>query len=228
MRRTALAAFFLLVAVTTGAAADAPRRISVTGEGMAAAAPDMAVIALGVVQEAANAAEAMQEASRAMQGVVDRLEKAGIAARDVQTANIALNPQYDRMQSGEVPRVIGYVASNDLNIRVRDLDKLGGLLDALVKDGANRMNGISFTFADPGPLEDAARKAAVKDARERAELLAAAAGVGLGRVIRIDEPGGAAPPVPMQRAMTMDAAVPVAGGEIEIHRSVTIVWSLKD
>jgi uncharacterized protein len=118
------------------------------------------------------------------------------------------------------------VASNILTIRLRQLDGLGAVLDAAVADGANTLNGLTFGLADPKPALDEARKEAVADARARAELLAAAAGVKLGRVISISEGVVPTDPAPMFRAEASAAPVPVAGGEVGLSASVTIFYQI--
>ncbi len=210
-------------------AEDRPREIVVSGEGIASTAPDMATIRVGVAREARLAGDAMRQTSEAMTGVLSLLEGEDIAARDIQTTNVSLRPRFQRTNDGSPPRVTGYIASNDLMIRVRDLEALGGVLDAVVSEGANAVNGIFFGVTEPGPLETEARRAAVSDAREKAEVLADAAGVVLGPVISINE--GRSRPVPgtVMRSMAMEEpAVPIAGGEIDVQSRVTIVFAISE
>jgi uncharacterized protein YggE len=119
------------------------------------------------------------------------------------------------------------VASNILSIRVRDIAKLGGVLDAAITDGANTLNGISFGLAEPDPAMDEARKTAVAKAKARAELLVGAAGASLGKIVSISE-AGMSSPMPMYRmeAAMADAPVPVAGGEVGVTANVTITWEI--
>lgn len=218
---------FLCLLAFPLAAQDA-RTITVTGEGRISAAPDMAILRLGVSREAPNASEAMRAASEAAATVLSQIEKAGIAPRDVQTANVSLSPRWDHSKNN-APRVVGYIASNDLTVRVRDLESLGGLMDAVVSDGANQMNGLSFSIAEPRPLQDQARQEAVKDALAKAELLADAADVGLGPVLTITEGGGARPPIAMARGAMMEtAAVPIAAGELDVRTNVTVIFSISE
>lgn len=201
--------------------------ITVSGEGRVDAAPDMATINLGVTTQARTASEALAANSASLTTVLDNLRAAGIEARDIQTTGLSVNPSWQYDQSGGNGRITGYVATNGVTVRVRALDTLGGVLDAAVKDGANTLNGIEFGLAEPGPAMDEARTRAVGDARRRAELLTAAAGVKLGRIVTISEGGGYAPPMPMYRAEAASAApVPVAAGEITASASVTVVWEL--
>lgn len=227
--RSALLVLPLLLPLAQPALADSPATLTVTGEGMVEAVPDMAVLSLGVTSTAATAAEAMAANSAALKVVIDRLTASGFAERDVQTESLSLNPNWEgHGQEDGVPRIASYTASNQVMIRVRDLASLGAVLDAVVTDGANTMNGLSFGLSNPRPAEDEARKSAVADARAKAELLATAAGVRLGPVLSISEQGGYAPPMPMFRAdAVMAEAVPIAPGEITTSARVTIVWALE-
>ena len=198
--------------------------ISVTGTATVESVPDLATLTIGVTTLADTAAGAMDANSAQLQAVMDRLASAGIEPRDMQTSNLSLNPNWTGYDTGN-PVISGYQAVNMLTIRVRDLAGLGAVLDAAIADGANTLNGLSFGLADPGPALDEARKAAVADARARAELLAEAAGVSLGRILSISD--SAAPtmdPVPVYKAET--AAVPVAGGEVGMTASVTILYEI--
>jgi uncharacterized protein YggE len=203
-------------------------QITVTGEGRVDARPDVAAISLGVTSEGKTAAEAMARNSALLSQVLENLKAAGIADRDLQTSGLSLNPNWNhRSESG--PVIEGYIASNQLAIRVRDLGSLGQVLDAAIRDGANTLNGVSFGVADPAPLLDEARRRAVADARHKAELLSLAAGVSLGPVLSISEGGNGGGPAPqfrMAEAMVADA-VPVAEGEVSLSASVSIVWELR-
>jgi uncharacterized protein YggE len=204
--------------------------ITVTGEGTATAPSDMAIVTVGVVTRAATAAEAMAQNSRAMTGVSAAAKQAGIEARDIETSRVSLQPQYSYPGQGsrEAPKLVGYEAANNVSIRVRAIDKLGGLLDQLVTSGANQVRGVELTLAKPGPLRDQARTAAMKDAMRKAEQLANAAGVKIVRLFSATE-DFAEPPRPMMR-MAADAAerapVPIEAGEQEVRGRVTAVFEI--
>lgn len=218
-----------LLAPVAATAEGAVRQVSVQGVGRVSAAPDMAVVSLGVQREARDAGSAMRAASEAMEGVLARIEAAGIAAEDVQTTRIGLDPRWQHSQDGSMPRVVGYVASNDLSVRVRDLSRLGVLLDEVVADGANTMRGLSFSVADDAELQDQARVAAVEDAARKAGMLAEAAGATLGEVISIFEGGQGGGPMPMfEAADAMRSAVPVAAGQVDTVVSVQATFALTD
>lgn len=228
--KSSLLAMLAVAAMTMPAQAETiPARITITGEGRVSAQPDIAMVSLGVATRAPTAAEALRTNSDALGRVLAKLQDAGIADRDLQTSGLSLGPQMDYSRSGEPPRIVGYEAGNMLAVRVRDLTALGGILDAVVTDGANTLNGLSFDLADPGPARDAARVQAVEDARRKAALVATAAGVGLGRIIEITEQDNWSPPRPMMRdgmvAAAMEA-VPIAQGEVSYSVAVTITWEL--
>ncbi|MFN4011576.1 MAG: SIMPL domain-containing protein [Pannonibacter sp.] len=218
---------------TTAAHADDAKRdlfITVQGIGNIAVAPDQAMISGGVISEAATAAEALAANSKALAGVVEKLKAAGVAEKDMQTNGFSVQPKYtDYGKTDKAPVIDGYQVSNSISIKVRDMAKLGELLDAMVASGSNAINGVSFIVSDADKRSDDARKAAVADARRKAELYAAAAGVKLGKVLSMSE-GGAAVPQPMYRmaAMSAEAMPPMLSGEETLSASVTIVYELAD
>lgn len=163
------------------------RQITVTGEGRVAAAPDMATLRLGAAAEAKEAGEALRQTSDITQRILDRLGEAGIEARDIQTSGLSLSPLRQNYREGtaETPGIAGYAASNGVTVRLRDLDRLGEVLDAVVSDGANTLDGLSFGLQEPRPLMDEARQLAVADARAKAELYAKARVSPLGRYSRL-------------------------------------------
>ncbi len=221
----------LAVALSGAALADeTKRRISVTGEGQVETAPDMATLSLGVTNEAGQAAEAMAQTSDAVARILERLTDMGLEQRDVQTQRLTLNPVWsNRPESQQRAEITGYVASNIVMVRVRDMDALGGILDAVVADGANEFNGLSFGMQQPDALADEARKEAVADARARAELLAQAAGVTLGQVISITEQDRGRPmPRMMEMSAARDGGMPVASGEVTIDASVSMVFDIAE
>lgn len=211
-----------------------PPSVSVTGEGHAYASPDQASITMGVISEAKTASAALKTNNDKMTSLISTLKGKGIAEKDILTSNFSINPQYhyDNSSNGSQRATItGYQASNDVTVKIRKLGTLGDTLDAVVGAGANNVNGINFSLAEPAPVLDEARKKAVEDAKRKAELYASAAGVKVGRVLYITESAGMiSPPRPMMaRAMAKEsfAAVPIATGEQESSASVTIIYSLE-
>lgn len=205
-----------------------PATITVTGEGNVVAAPDLATVSLGVTTQGVTAGEAMEANSAALTAVMERLKAAGIEDRDVQTSNLSLNPNWQQNDGTQAPKIVGYIAMNQVTVRVRKLDSVGQVLDAAITDGANTLNGISFGLNDPEPALDKARVAAVQSAKKRAELLVGAAGAKLGRIVSMAESGGYNPgPMPMYRMAEAAAdAVPVAAGEVGLTTSVTITFEI--
>jgi uncharacterized protein YggE len=203
------------------------RTISVTGTGSVEAAPDMATLMIGVTTQAETAAEALAANTEATNAVIARLTASGVAARDMQTSNLSINPNWTGYDSS-TPTIAGYVASNMLTVRVRALETTGTVLDAAVTDGANTLNGLTFGLADPEPAYNEARKEAVADARAKAELLAAAAGVKLGPVLSIADQGAMTDPAPMYREAVSAAPVPVVGGELGLIANVSVTYAIAD
>jgi uncharacterized protein YggE len=203
------------------------RSISVTGTGTVEAAPDMATLMIGVTTQAATAAEALAGNSKATDAVIARLTASGVEARDMQTSNLSINPNWTGYDSS-TPTISGYVASNMLTVRVRALDTTGAVLDAAVADGANTLNGMTFGLADPEPAYKEARKEAVADARDKAELLATAAGVKLGQVLSITDAGAMTDPAPMYRDAVAASPVPVVGGELGLVANVSVTWEIAE
>ncbi|XDA96862.1 SIMPL domain-containing protein [Sulfitobacter sp. LCG007] len=223
-----------LVAGLSGVAAaqetPAGRVITVTGQSIVSAAPDMASITLGVTEQAESAAAAMSATSEAVSAILERLAAAGIEPRDMQTSGLSLNPVWsNRGGNAEgAPGITGYEASNTVTARVRDLSGLGDLLDAVVQNGANTLNGLAFDVQDPKPLESEARKGAVKDAMDRAAELAGAAGVTLGQVRTINEYVQRAQPMMRMADEAAPSAVPIAQGEVSFQGSVEMVFTIAD
>ncbi len=227
LRLPSLVALFLCLPFWLWAE-DNPREIVVSGEGRVAVEPDMAVLSLGVTREARLAKDALDDTSREVAKVLDVVKQSGIAARDIQTSSVSLSPRWDRPKSNALPRVVGYVASNTLSIRVRDMAQLGALMDQVVGRGANQMNGLQFTLADRGPVEDEARRRAVKDAMAKANLLAESAQVTLGPVRRISEGTGSRAMAGALRSEAFAADVPIAAGEVDVRVSVTVTFDIAD
>lgn len=206
--------------------------LAVSAEGRVESAPDMATLSLGVLTEGQTAAAALADNSRRMNALTQALRGAGVAERDIQTSNVSVNPQYVYAEN-QRPRITGYQANNTVSVRVRNLDRLGRIIDAAVEAGGNTVNGVSFSHQDPEAQLDAARREAAAAARRRAELYAQAFGLRVHRVVAISEAGGYAPPMPMPvfaRMETDGAAAPpppVAPGEISTSISVNVTYELR-
>lgn len=214
------------------------RLLSVSGEGNVTAHPDMALITLGVVSEAESARAALADNNASMTRVIDALKAEGLQPRDLQTSGFSVEPVYSQRPSnydGPEPfrsEIVGYRVRNNLTVRIRDLERVGAILDQVITLGANSVSGPTFTVADPAPLDDEARRAAVKDALRKARLYAEAAGVELGPIFRIDEGYSRAPePIQPGAMMRMEAAaspVPIEGGELTFQAQVSVSWLLAE
>ena len=207
------------------------RTISISGHGEVQVVPDMADISLGVSATAPTAAEALAANTTAMTALMGEITKSGIDAKDVQTNNFSVNPhmEYDP-QNQKPPRVTGYDVSNAVTVTVRKIETLGPLLDAAITAGSNQVNSISFRSSKTDEALDAARKAAVQDARRKAALYAEAAGISLGNIITISE-GPVSSPQPVFYAKSLRAdmagAPPIAQGEQTLGIDMNMVWEIK-
>lgn len=233
-----LALGFAIAASGVAAAAEqqpAPH-ITVVGEGEIAVSPDTAILSLSVLREADTARAALDQDNKAMADVIDAMKKAGIAERDLQTSGLSIDPRYSAVKPGDEPRedpkIIGYRAVNTLTVRVRDLDKLGAIVDKSVTLGVNQGGGIVFTNDDISKPMAEARKRAMQDAIARARTLTEAAGVKTGKIIEISEQSYRPVPQPMaMKARSFAAApedsVPVQAGENTYHASVTVTFEIE-
>ncbi len=204
--------------------------LTVVAEGRTTRTPDLATIRAGVTTQAATAAEALAQNSTRMERVLAALRRAGVAERDIQTASIQLNPQY-RYQENEPPVITGYQAVNMVSVRFRDVAKSGSILDVLVREGANNINGPSLSLDDPAAALDEARRDAVARAAARAQLYASAAGLSVDRIVSISETmEGAGPQPPMMvsaRAQSESADTAIVPGEQDVTVTLTFRFLLK-
>lgn len=192
-------------------------------------APDVATVSAGVVTQAADANSAMRANADQMQKVMAAIRAAGIADKDIQTSGVSLNPNY-KYAENQAPTITGYQASNSVNLKVRDLARLGKVLDALVASGANQVNGPTFEIDQPDAVQDQARREALAKAQARAAMYAKTLGLQVRRIVSISEGGGFAPPVPMpmvrMAAMAKDAGTEIAPGENTVSASIDVVFEL--
>ncbi|TDK26352.1 SIMPL domain-containing protein [Luteimonas aestuarii] len=202
--------------------------LSVSAQAEASRPPDVAALSTGVVTQAPDANAALRANAQQMAKVVAAIRAAGIAERDIQTSGINVHPQYD-YRDNQAPTITGYQASNTVNIKVRDIAKVGDVLDALVASGANQVNGPSFTIDQPEAVYDEARRAALEKAQARATMYAQSLGLRVRRIVSISEGGGFQPPMPMMKTMAMDArmeSTPVSPGETTLSANLDVVFEL--
>jgi len=237
MNRRILMSALALAAIATPLAARAAEpiqpRVVVTGEGESSVKPDIAVLTLSVIQEAATAREAMTANNTAMAAVIAGMKSSGIADKDLQTAGIQINPRYtysNKPDGSQEATLVGYQVTNTLTIRVRDLAKTGEVIDSAVSNGVNQGGIVVFTNDDPSAVITEARKKAVADTLAKAKTLTEAAGVTLGRIIEMSENSYSQPPMPIAaKAYERDSAgaAPVEAGENSYRVQVNVTFELK-
>ena len=238
--RNALIATLMLCALPLAAPAAAQQasitqaisgtRLDITATGEVTRVPDVAVITAGVVTRSTTATGALQDAAWRMDPVLAALKSAGVADRDVQTSSVSLNPEY-RYPDNQSPQLVGYTASNQLTIRFRDIRNSGKILDALVSQGANQINGPDLTIDKPELALDEARANAVAIGRARAELYARSLGLHVARIVSVSESGGyavppPAPPMPMMARADV-ANSKIVPGEQKLQVSVAMTFELQ-
>ena len=239
--RNALIAALALAALSSAAPALAQQatitqtiagtRLDINATGEATRVPDVAVITAGVVTRSADATAALKDAADRMERMVAALKRAGVADRDIQTSNVNLNPEY-RYPENQPAQLTGYTASNQLTIRFRDIRNSGKILDALVAQGANQINGPSLIVDKPEAALDEARANAIAIGRARAEQYARALGLRVVRVVAVSESGGnyapppPAPPMPMMAAQSR-AYTKIEPGEQKLQVSVSMTFELQ-
>lgn len=226
-----LAAGVFLAALVPASAfgANAPvRKISVTATGSVETPPDEAEITAGTVSDAASAKAALQQNNAAVSKIVETLKARGVAAKDMQTSNFSVQPIYDKPKDGKAPVLHGYRVENLIHVTVHDLPALGGILDTLVGDGANRIDRIRFGLTDPTAQENEARKRAMAAAIAKAKLYAKAAGAKLGEVLTISEDQPVYRPLVLNaaRAAMATRSVPIEAGTAKTTVRVHVSWEL--
>lgn len=204
---------------------------SVSGEGKATVSPDIAVVQAGVQTQGATAKQAQDQLNKSINAVSEAVKKAGIAAKDIQTSNYSVYPNYD--YNGGQQKIIGYHANSTLTIKVREIDRANSVLDAATANGANQVGGISFDVDDKTKAENEARTKAVAEAKKKAEDAAKIAGFRLGRIINYQEGFGGGP-VPMayaardtEMAKTQANPTQVEPGSQDITITVTLSYEIE-
>ncbi|MEA3061965.1 MAG: uncharacterized protein QOJ94_1746 [Sphingomonadales bacterium] len=202
-------------------------RLLVVATGEARRVPDIATIGAGVVTTAPTAAAALEQNSRQMAAVLAALKRAGIADRDIQTSSVSLFPDY-RQDGTSPPQIMGYRASNEVSVRFRDIAATGRILDVLVAQGANQINGPSLGIENSDSAMDEARTKALAAARARAEIYARALGKRVTRVIEVSEGSDVSYPRPMMmaRVAAQTNSLPIAPGEQGLSATLTVVFEL--
>ncbi len=203
--------------------------IQVVGEGEAEARPDMARFEIGIVAQRPDVAAARDASAAAQTQVLDAIRAGGVAAEDVQTTNLSIQPEYEYTEGGR--NFLGYTARNSVQVRVRDLDRLASIIDSAVRAGGNdvQLHGIGFELSDPEAVRAEARAEAMSRARSSAEQLARLAGVTLGDAVAIEEVPMGGGPMPMMR-MALDAApasTPIEAGTTQVQVQLRIRFAIR-
>lgn len=205
--------------------------IQVSATGKVNMAPDMATVSAGVVTQGQTAREAMFGNATKMTRAFEELEAAGIEKKHITTSQLSLQPRYNR-QNRQAPKIDGYDARNTVSAKTYDLDNVGAMLDALVKAGVNNINGVQFSIKDSKSARNKAREDAIREAKAKAEAMAAAAGVKLGKLKSLSESGGNFRPESMAyAARSMDIAsvsTPISAGEQQINITVNMTYDIID
>lgn len=203
-------------------------RLTVEGGGTVAARPDMATLGIGVDAQAPTPSEAAEAMAAHMSAVVAALRDTGLEERDIRTGVLSLNPVFAEPPEdrGGAPEIASYIATNEVTVRIRDIDRVGEILDAGVSQGATRFGGLVFGLADPAPVEDAALAEAMADALRKARLVADAGGLTLGDIVEVAEMGGDGGPQPMMEMRAMQSDIPVAPGEMETSARVRVSFAI--
>ena len=220
----------------TLAAAEQQAGIAVSGTGKVTVVPDIGVLSLGVQVTRPTVADARAAASKAMDAVRASLRQNGVEEKDIATQSFNIQPQYDFRPSGGTPTITGYNVSNQVTVKVRQIDNLSKALDGAVAAGGNdvRVNNVQFTVDAPEKYQNEARDKAVADARSRAEQLAKSVGVKLGKPRSVVESSNGSPPelfrtvaLTPPRTGGADSVTPVSPGETQIAVSVSVVFGIE-
>jgi uncharacterized protein YggE len=204
-------------------------RLDISATGEVTRVPDIAVISAGVVTRSPTAVAALADNAARMERVRAALKRAGIADRDIQTSSVSLNPDY-RYAENQPPQLTGYNATNTVNVRFRDIRATGRILDALVAEGANQINGPSLTIDKPETALDEARAKAIANGRARAEVYARSLGMRVVRLLSVSESSGyGGGPMPMVRGdiAQMAAKTEIAPGEQQLQVTVSMSFELQ-
>ena len=208
---------------------DQQNQIYVSGTATIKATPDIATIQIGVQTFHKDVEEAVAKNNEDAEDIIAALRREGVAEKDIQTSRFNIYPQRDYVNN-RPDRIIGFQVDNTVSATVRDLDTIGQVLQAAIDAGANNINGLNFSVDDPIPLRDEARAEAIKDARRRADVMAEAAGIQVGKVISITETSY---PGPVIARESYDKAafaedVPIQPGELELTLQVQVVFAIAE
>jgi len=202
--------------------------VTAAGTGTTASAPDTAEMYFGVTILKTDAKSALENASAAADAITKAVKNAGVAAEDIQTANVSVYPQYSYAE-GKSPAITGYSATVQVRVKLRDFETIGDVISAASNAGANEISGPNFTLSDDAEARATSLTLAVENARRQAQVMAEAAGKSLGEIVSISETGVSVPVIYGNRAAydTIESGVPIEAGQLDVTASVTVVFELK-
>ena len=203
------------------------RTVSVSATGSVGVEPDIAQISAGVVTEGDTAKDAIGRNSAVMGKLIEGLKAAGIGSKEIQTKTLNVEPRYTHPKDGRAAAINGYRVVNQVRLTVREVKRLGEVLDQAIALGANQINNITFDVSNMEVLKDEARKLAMENARRRGELYAKAAGGQLGTVLRISETVSGLHQPAFDGRMAMRTAVPIEAGTRELEVEVHVLYALR-
>jgi uncharacterized protein YggE len=231
LSRTAL---LIAVAATSVVACDSAqtpepgensRQVTVIGSGQVQGTPDTLTANVGIEFTAPDVTAAMNQTNERQQAVIDELVKSGVERKDINTTRVSVQPEF----GGDPSKITGYVASNSIDVKIRDIRAASQALTLIVNTGGNatRINSVDYSIEDDSQLVRDARARAFDDAKDRAEQYADLSSLTLGKVISISESNGSVPPMPMPQSRgAMEAAVPLEPGQQTVGFTVTVIWQL--
>lgn len=219
----------VLALLLVSPAAAQGRTLTVRGNGEVVVAPDRATVRLGMTRQAETAGRAQEDVSRAAQSILEAVRGLGIPNEAIRTVELSLHPVYaSGRAANDEPRVVGYRASNVVSILIDDLERLGPVVDAGLRAGANRLDGIQFGLRRDEDARGQALQRAAADARGKAEALAEALGLRLIEIGEVVEEGVTMPlrEAFAHRAVAMDMATPVSPGQLTVSASVSLRYTI--
>ncbi len=221
----------LAVHRTIGRPADVRDTFTIEGEGKVSGTPTLAEISFGLLSEGSDVAKIQKDNTQKVNAMIAAVKQLGIAEKDIQTSQYSINPKYDYRDGAS--KIIGYQVSQSVNLKLRDLSKIGDVLTKVGQLGGNQVNGPSFTIDDPSSLKQEARMKALEDARKKAEALSDVLGVKIGRVVTFTESSNNSGPIPMmyREMAAMDASAPVANptiqaGSLDVMSNVSVTFEV--
>ncbi|PIR66281.1 MAG: hypothetical protein COU51_04980 [Parcubacteria group bacterium CG10_big_fil_rev_8_21_14_0_10_36_14] len=207
--------------------------INISGEGKVSSVPDIAMINLGVTSEAKTVKQAQDDNTKKMNDVVKAIKDLGVVDKDIQTTNYNIYPKYSYDQTRGTSNIIGYTVSQSVTLKIRELDKVGSILGKAGELGVNQVGGVEFTIDKPESLKSEAREKAIKDAKDKASILAKELGVNLGRVVSFSEYTNGSVSAYSKSSMEAygigggDVTPDIQAGSQEVIINVSLVFEIK-